>query len=74
MNSSLVFLFGAMIMAGLGATLVWLLSRPRKHNVDPDEFRRTLRKLNRDQHPGSYSSSAVRIIGDDETGKTENSS
>ena len=70
MNSSLVFLFGAVIMAGLGSTLVWLLSRPRKQSVDPDEFRRTLRNLNSDQHPGAHSSSAVRMIGDDESGKT----
>ncbi|HJL89522.1 MAG TPA: hypothetical protein QF905_04220 [Acidimicrobiales bacterium] len=70
MNSSLVFLFGAVIMAGLGSTLVWLLSRPRKQSIDPDEFRRTLRSLNSDQHPGSHSSSAVRMIRDDESGKT----
>lgn len=70
MNSSLVFLFGAVIMAGLGSTLVWLLSRPRKQSIDPDEFRRTLRNLTSDRHPGSHSSSAVRMIGDDESGKT----
>ncbi len=66
MNSSLVFLFGAVIMAGLGSTLVWLLSRPRKQSIDPDEFRRTLRQLNRDQHPGSHSSSAVQMIADED--------
>ncbi|MAG04137.1 MAG: hypothetical protein CL406_05940 [Acidimicrobiaceae bacterium] len=70
MNSSLVFLLGAVIMAGLGSALVWLLSRPRKQSIDPDEFRRTLRNLTSDQHPGSHSSSAVRMIGDDESGKT----
>ncbi|HCV36814.1 MAG: hypothetical protein QF638_02775 [Acidimicrobiales bacterium] len=66
MNSSLVFLLGAIIMASLGSVLIWLLSRPKKHNLDPDEFRRTLRQLNRDQHPGSHSSSAVQMIADED--------
>lgn len=71
MNSSLVFLFGAVIMAGLGSALVWLMSRPRKHTIGPDEFRKTLRHLNRDQHPGPHSSSAVRMMGEDEAGAAE---
>ncbi len=71
MTSSLVFLLGAVVMAVLGSALVWLLSRPRKASMGPDEFRRTLRSMARHRHPGSHSQSAVRMIGGDRERRRE---
>jgi len=50
MNLAPLFLLGAGVLALVGSSLVWVVSRPRHRSSDPHEFRQTLRGMSRGHH------------------------
>jgi hypothetical protein len=62
-NSNVLFLVAALVLSVLGATIVWLLSRPRRpKGSSVEQFNRHLRALSTERGGPFHAPSGVRPI------------
>ena len=67
MNSNLLFLVGAVVLAVLGAVLVRLVTRPRTRPIGANEIQQALRNMSRHRPRRVHGPDGLRLIGRDES-------
>ena len=67
MNSNLLFLVGAVVLAVLGSVVVRLVTRPRTRPVGANEIQQALRNMSRHRPRRVHGPDGVRLIGRDES-------
>ena len=67
MNSNLLFLVGAVVLAVLGSVVVRLVTRPRTRPIGAHEIQQALRNMSRHRPRRVHGPDGVRLIGRDES-------
>ena len=67
MNPNLLFLIGALVLAGLGSFLIRLVTRQRTRSIGANEVQQALRNMSRHRPRRVHGPDGVRLIGRDES-------